>query len=69
QRMALEAAAYEVERNRAGHLPRLSLFASSGKTHSASESTYEQKYDTDSVGLRLSLPLFEGGRVSAATRQ
>ncbi|HEK1717593.1 TPA: TolC family outer membrane protein [Pseudomonas aeruginosa] len=69
QRYALEAAAYEVERNRAGHLPRLSLYASSSKTHSASESTYEQKYDTDSVGLRLSLPLFEGGRVSAATRQ
>ncbi|MDY7700746.1 TolC family protein, partial [Pseudomonas aeruginosa] len=69
QRHALEAAAYEVERNRAGHLPRLSLYASSSKTHSASESTYEQKYDTDSVGLRLSLPLFEGGRVSAATRQ
>ncbi|MCR3815212.1 LysR substrate-binding domain-containing protein, partial [Pseudomonas aeruginosa] len=60
---------YMGERNRAGHLPRLSLYASSSKTHSASESTYEQKYDTDSVGLRLSLPLFEGGRVSAATRQ
>ncbi|ABR85271.1 peptidase [Pseudomonas aeruginosa] len=69
QRHALEAAAHEVERNRAGHLPRLSLYASSSKTHSASESTYDQKYDTDSIGLRLSLPLFEGGRVSAATRQ
>ncbi len=42
QRHALEAAAYEVERNRAGHLPRLSLYASSSKTHSASESTYER---------------------------
>ncbi|KAF1052070.1 MAG: Outer membrane protein TolC [Stenotrophomonas maltophilia] len=69
QRHALQAAGYEVERNRAGHLPTVSLYASSGRTSSASESTFDQKYDTDSIGLRVSVPLFEGGRVTASTRQ
>ena len=66
---ALTSAEYEVERKRAGHLPKLSLYASSRQTSSDSESTYNQKYDTNSVGIQLSVPLFAGGAVSASTRQ
>ncbi len=69
QHHALVSAEYEVERKRAGHLPRLSLYASSRQTSSDSESTYHQKYDTNSVGIQLSVPLFAGGSVSASTRQ
>lgn len=69
QRHALDAARYTVERNRAGHLPTLSAYASTSKTSSSSESTYNQKYDTDSIGIQISLPLFAGGAVSASTRQ
>ncbi|MCY1272131.1 Outer membrane protein TolC [compost metagenome] len=69
QRHALDVASAAVERNRAGHLPTLGLYASSGKTSSSSESTYNQKYDTDSIGIQLSVPLFAGGGVAAATRQ
>ena len=69
QHHALTAAEYEVERKRAGHLPKLSLYASSRQTSSDSESTYNHKYDTNSVGIQLTVPLFAGGSVSASTRQ
>ena len=69
QHHALSSAEYEVERKRAGHFPKLSLYASSRQTSSDSESTYNQKYDTNSVGIQLSVPLFAGGSVSASTRQ
>lgn len=69
QRQAVEVAAHAVEQQRAGHLPSLSLVASSRLTSSDSESAYNQKYDTDSIGIQLSVPLFAGGGVSAATRQ
>ena len=45
------------------------MYASSRQTSSDSESTYHQKYDTNSVGIQLSVPLFAGGSVSASTRQ
>nr|WP_315421792.1 TolC family outer membrane protein [uncultured Pseudomonas sp.] len=69
QHHALDVAEYEVERKRAGHMPKVSLYASSRQTSSDSESSYNQKYDTNSVGIQLSLPLFAGGGVSASTRQ
>ncbi|WP_103734829.1 TolC family outer membrane protein [Pseudomonas sp. GZJR-8] len=69
QHHALDVASYEVERKRGGHLPKVSLYATSRKTSSDSESSYNQKYDTNSVGIQISLPLFAGGSVSASTRQ
>lgn len=69
QHHALDVASYEVERKRAGHLPKVSLYASSRQTSSDSESSYNQKYDTNSIGIQVSLPLFAGGSVSATTRQ
>lgn len=69
QRRAVEVAAQGIEKQRAGHLPTLSLVASSRLTSSDSESSYNQQYDTDSIGIQLSVPLFAGGGVSAATRQ
>lgn len=69
QRHALDAADQTVEQQRAGHLPSLSAYASKGISSSSSESTYNQRYDTDSIGLQLSVPLFAGGGVSASVRQ
>ena len=63
---ALDVAEYEVERKRAGHMPKVSLYASSRQTRSDSESSYNQKYDTNTVGIQVSLPLFAGGGVSAS---
>ena len=45
------------------------LYARTGKSKSGSENTYNQRYETDSVGIQLSVPLFSGGETLAATRQ
>jgi len=69
RRRGLDVAEQEVQRQRAGHLPKLSLFASNRQSQSDSESSYQQAFDTNTVGLQLNVPLFAGGGVSAATRQ
>ncbi len=56
-----ELAHYEVERNRAGHLPKLNAYASLRKSESDSGNTYNQRYDTNTVGFEVSVPLFAGG--------
>ncbi|MBM1198192.1 TolC family outer membrane protein [Pseudomonas fragi] len=69
QREALEVARYEVERNRAGHLPKLNAYASVRKMESESGNTYNQRYDTNTIGIEISLPLYAGGGVAASVRQ
>lgn len=60
---------YEIEEQRAGHLPRINLFASSTLFDSNTENTYQQTYDTDTVGIQLQMPLYLGGRVSSGMGQ
>ncbi|UKE83486.1 TolC family protein [Pectobacterium colocasium] len=67
--LSLAVAKYSIERNRAGHLPQVTLVASTRNTQSDTENSYNQKYDTRSIGIRVSVPIFAGGGVSAATRQ
>ena len=62
-------ARYEVERNRAGHLPKLNAYASVRKMESDSGNTYNQRYDTNTIGIEVSLALYAGGGVSASVRQ
>jgi protease secretion system outer membrane protein len=69
QRQALEAARFEVERNRAGHMPKVSAYASLRQNESESGNTYNQRYDTNTIGIEVSVPLYAGGGVSASTRQ
>jgi len=69
QRHGLEVAEQNIERQWAGHLPSLSAYASKGISSSSSESSYNQRYDTDSIGVQLNVPLFAGGGVSASVRQ
>ncbi|UJR54474.1 TolC family outer membrane protein [Dickeya zeae] len=59
----------EIERNRAGHLPSMDLVASTRNSLSESEYNYNQKYDTQTVGLQVRVPLYSGGAVSASMRQ
>lgn len=68
-RHSVDAADHAVGKARAGHLPTLSAYASAGRDKSSSESTYGQKYVTNSFGLQISIPLFAGGGVSATVRQ
>lgn len=69
QRHALDAAQERIEQARAGHFPSVSLYASAGRQKSSSESTYDQRYRTNSIGLQVNIPIFAGGGVSASVRQ
>ena len=69
QRKVLESASLDVDRNRAGHLPRLDLVASVSNTENDTVNTLNQKIHTRSLGLQLNVPLFAGWKVSAQTDQ
>lgn len=69
QRRAVEVAAEGIAKQRAGHLPTLSLVVSNRLSRADSHGGHNQKHDSDSIGIQLSVPLFAGGGVSAATRQ
>ncbi|MGZ8157953.1 MAG: TolC family outer membrane protein [Methylobacter sp.] len=57
--------AIDLQRN--GHLPRLDLVASYGASDNTS--SFGFRGDTQSVGVQLNVPLFEGGAVNSRTRQ
>ena len=69
QRLLIEAANQEINKNWAGHAPKLDFVASISKNNSDTVSTYEQNTYTRSVGLQLSIPLYTGGAVTAVTAQ
>ncbi len=56
-RHGVEAAKYEIERNRAGFMPNIPHSIS----NSSNDNTVNQRYNTSSVGLRVSIPLYDGG--------
>lgn len=66
---SLEVAKHEIEKQRAGHFPQASLVVSYRNTYSDGESNYHQRYDTGTVGIQISMPIFSGGGTAAATRR
>ncbi len=73
QEAAVEVAAREIERVRAGHLPTLNLVGNAGVNSSNLSTTATVNSVTDSsnynIGLQLSIPLYAGGNVSSLVRQ
>ncbi|MEQ1975836.1 TolC family outer membrane protein [Xenorhabdus sp. SGI240] len=68
-RQKVDVAYHDIERNRAGYLPKLELYASHSENKSSSDNSIDQQYRTDSIGLRLSMNLYNGGGTAAAVRQ
>lgn len=67
QRLAEAIAGHQVERARAGHYPSAALVVNA---QAASEPNYFTHKDASgSIGVQVSLPLYEGGRVVAQSRQ
>jgi outer membrane protein len=56
-----------IDLQRSGHLPQVDLVASYGA--SDVNSSFGFRGDTQSVGVQLTVPLFEGGAVNSRTRQ
>ncbi|HYD80958.1 MAG TPA: TolC family outer membrane protein [Paucimonas sp.] len=69
QKQAVEAARQEINKNRAGHVPRIDFVAGLSKGQSESLTTRDQESKVRSVGFQLSMPIFSGGATEAATVQ
>jgi type I secretion outer membrane protein, TolC family len=69
QRHAVEVAQQEINKQRAGHVPRIDLIASVNKTKSDSIIFFGIDTFTRSVGVQVSVPLYSGGIVNAQTAQ
>lgn len=69
QRHSVDYSKSEVERNRAGHYPRVDLVASHSRNTADSLFTFNQESTVNSIGVQMSLPIYSGGGVTAQTRQ
>lgn len=69
QRHLVQASRQRYEAARAGHLPTARLYARKQLTNSNGENQIGQHYDTGSIGIEVSIPLYSGGRTSAASGQ
>ena len=71
-RLGFEIAEEEVRRQRAGHLPTLDLSASYGRNHnpaSASPGIIGPNTNAGSLGLTLSVPIYQGGLTQSRVRE
>ncbi|MHB9101867.1 MAG: TolC family outer membrane protein [Sulfuricella sp.] len=68
QRAALAIATQEVERNRAGHYPTLDLVAGHSRNNNASY-LLSGTVTSQTIGLQLNLPIYQGGSVSSKVRE
>ncbi|QEW06796.1 TolC family outer membrane protein [Nitrincola iocasae] len=71
RRMAEQIAGNQIRRERAGHLPTVDLFASTG-FQDADKTLYSNSRQTVNnyeVGVRVNVPIFSGGRTSSLVRE
>jgi protease secretion system outer membrane protein len=68
-RLAVENARLDIGRNRAGHYPRVDFVAAYSKGDSESINTYNQNSVNRTIGVQVSIPIYQGGAISATTRQ
>jgi protease secretion system outer membrane protein len=69
QTYAVEVARQEINKNRAGHAPRLDFVANYAKNSSETLNTRGEDSTVRSLGIQLTVPIYQGGAVNAATRQ
>lgn len=67
QRILLDIATLEVARHKSDHLPTVDVFVARNVQQNPSMST--ERSDASSIGLRLSMPLYSGGRTQSAVRE
>ena len=68
-RYGIETYSQEVDKQRSGHLPTLDFIAQRSYSASETVSIIGSQYNTDLVGIQVSIPLFSGGAVLSAERQ
>src|SRR3546814_8649761 len=65
----VEAAAAQVDQQRAGGLPTVAAFARHRTSDSDGENLIGQHFRTATVGIQVRVPLYSGGGVAASTTQ
>lgn len=68
-RLGVENARLDINRNRAGHLPRLDFVAAYSKNDSESLNLRGVESTNRTVGIQLNIPIYSGGAINAQTRQ
>jgi protease secretion system outer membrane protein len=68
-RLAVENARLQIDREKAGHFPRVDLVAGYSKGQAESLNTYNQNSVNRTIGVQVNVPLYAGGAVSASSRQ
>lgn len=68
-RLAVENARLEIDKNRAGHYPRVDMVAAYSKGDAESINTYTQNTLNRTIGVQVNIPIYQGGAISATTRQ
>jgi len=68
-RLAIENARLQVKRDKAGHFPQVDLVAGYSRDDAASLTNYRQDSINRTVGVQVNIPIYQGGAISATTRQ
>ena len=68
-RLATENARLDIQRNKAGHYPRVDFVAAYSKGDAESINTYNQNTVNRTIGVQVNIPIYQGGAISATTRQ
>jgi protease secretion system outer membrane protein len=68
-RLAVENARLDIQRNKAGHYPRVDFIATYSRDDAASINTYTQNSVNRAVGVQVNVPIYQGGAISATVRQ
>ena len=59
----------EVDRNRGGHLPTIDLVATTGKNTATGGMFGANDTRSNTIGVQLNLPLFQGGAIQSKWRE
>lgn len=68
-RYDMESKKKQIEINRSSFMPKVELYATHAVNESSSETTINQRYRTNSMGVQVSMNLFSGGGDAANLRQ
>ncbi|WP_273028467.1 TolC family outer membrane protein [Massilia timonae] len=68
-RLGVENARLDINRNRAGHLPRVDFVAAYSKSDSETLNLLGTESTNRSLGVQVNIPIYSGGAINAQTRQ
>ena len=68
-RARVDAAGFEVAKARSGHYPTFDAVAQWSRSNSENSVSINSSYETKSVGVQLTVPIFAGGGVNSVVRQ